>query len=1661
MILIDKKLRLKKYLQILLKVFLWTVGSLISLFLILFLVIQIPSVQNYAKNKAVHYLEEKIKTKVVIDSLEIGFPKKVILKGVYFEDQKKDTLFAGDTLAVNISLFQLINNKVDINSVDLSGITAYIKKDSKGNFNFDYIIKALASQEKQKTDSAPMEFSVDEIQLDRINFHYSDAISNNEIATYLNHFKTSIKTFDLNQMNFDIPKIKVNGLQFKLIQGIASIKKSGTVTENNTIENPLKLKFGDVDLGKIKIEYKSQESKLATNIYVKKLITKLDKIDLNNQYAILENLELTGVEGALELGKIKKLVTQNTKTSNSSNNWDIKVKKSVFKRINFKYDNNNVAFTQKGLDYNHLDIKSLNLDLEVLNYNNENISGELKSFSAKDKSGLNISALNGDFFYGNKNAFIKNLYLKTPQTEIKNEIQIGYSSLATISKNIGDLSLIANLTKSSIGFQDILLFVPNLASTNPFKSNPKAVISINGKVKGKVKNITIPSMEISGIGSTSLAASGTIIGLPNVDKTYFDINIKKFQSGQKDINNFVPKGTIPNTIQLPSRMTVTGTFKGTIATFLTDLKLISSYGNAAIKAKFDQSRKNFEKYDAKADFVNFDLGKFIKNDSIGKITLKTTIKGTGFNPKTATVALNASIQKAYFNKYTYKNIAVKGTIQKGNFNATAVARDPNLTFNLVGNGRFQDKYPSGKIKLNVDIADLEKLNLHAGPLKIRGIVDADIQSGDLDYLNGSLTAHHINITNAKENYTIDSIQVHAIANAQKNSIEVKAPFMDAFLEGKYKLSKIGTAITNSIAAYYDTTPKKSKKKTKENQQFDFKVQIKDSPIVMQLIPQIKSLEPITITGNYNSVNDSIVLNGAIPKLVYESITVTNATLKLDTQDQKLLYNFMVDDIQNEQFELPHTELTGDIQNNIITYALQLKNTKEEERYLIAGTVQSQNGGTEIRLNPDKLILNYEPWTIDKENVVSSLTKGLFINNFNLKNNGSTIQVQSKSSNANAPLQVNFKEFDINTITSFVEKKDLQLSGKINGTAEIRNLNTSPLFTSDLSVENFTFKKDTIGNIKLQVNNTIANQYDAVVAITGQGNQVNLEGNYKTTTSSFDMNLIIDKLNLKSIQGFTLNNLTESTGFLNGKLSITGSASQPNVQGELAFNEIGFKVTPLNARFKSINDKIVFQPNTIVFETFTIKDENDNELNVNGTIDTSNFSNFGFNLTVDAKNFKAVNSKAKDNDLYYGELFLDNNIRIAGSLNNPIIDGTIKINRDTKFTIVLPQSDPSIADREGIVEFIDQDNPQIITNTNLENISSESTVKGINASVNIEIDKDAELSLVIDKANGDYLKLKGEAQLTGGIDASGKTNLTGRYELNEGSYEMNFNGIKRKFNIKEGSYILWTGEPTSADINITAIYKTNAAPIDLVNDQLGDITPTLRNTYKEKIPFETALKMNGDLMKPNISFDIILPDGNNNVSTEIINTTQAKLSQLREQQDELNKQVFALLLLNRFIGENPFTSENGGTTVSSLARESASKILSQQLNNLAGDLIQGIELNFDLNTTEDFTSGQRQNKTDFSVGVSKKLLNDRLKITVGSSFGIEGSQQANQNANNIAGDVSIDYQLTKDGRYKVRAYRVNKYQVALQGEVVETGVAFVITMDYNKFSELFRKNASKK
>src|SRR5690606_31762970 len=158
--------------------------------------------------------------------------------------------------------------------------------------------------------------------------------------------------------------------------------------------------------------------------------------------------------------------------------------------------------------------------------------------------------------------------------------------------------------------------------------------------------------------------------------------------------------------------------------------------------------------------------------------------------------------------------------------------------------------------------------------------------------------------------------------------------------------------------------------------------------------------------------------------------------------------------------------------------------------------------------------------------------------------------------------------------------------------------------------------------------------------------------------------------------------------------------------------------------------------------------------------------------------------------------------------------------------------------------------------------------------------------------------------------------------------------------------------------------------------------------------EVHLIMTGELLKPNLKFDIQLPDDKNyNVDKEIVTASNTRLEQLRQEPSELNKQVFALLLLNHFIGDNPFSTGNSAMTAEGFARQSVSKLLSEQLNSLASNLIEGVDINFDLESQEDYTTGEKRNRTDLNVAVSKNLLNDRLTVTVGSNFALE-----NPNAN---------------------------------------------------------------
>ncbi|MPT32182.1 MAG: translocation/assembly module TamB [Chryseobacterium sp.] len=1649
--------------------FIRTIIAILVFFVLLIFSLRFPFVQNFIKDKLIVYLEGKIKTKVSLEKVYIGFPNSLVIENLYLKGQKVDTLLAVRKFDVGLDMWQLINSKADLTSVDLEGVRANVVRDPQGKFNFDYIMDAFATSEKEESPSKPFIISLDKINLKDIGVTFKDQQSKNDIKLYFNSFDTRVKTFDLQNNKYAVNDINLDGLKLRLKQDLIEEVSKNVEEKVDSLnqKKPMQLGLSGIKLTNFNIDYGDDNSKTFAKVLFKELSTKVNNLDFQNNMYDVGNVYLTGANinanlflPASNVNSKEEKTPEVSKNTTQEKAMKVLLGKLVFEDVKVAYNNTAVAPTKSGMDFNHLNFGKLNFDVRDFKMENNGFAGSVRFAEIQESRGLDIQKFNTDFVYSDKEAYLKELYLQTPKTILRDEVVLNYNSIEQLSANPGAVKISANIKDSKIGFSDILNLVPTLRNTAPFSKYPNAILSVNANVKGLVNDLLINELKVSGLDQLRLNASGRIRNAMNPDNLYYDLRIGELASSGRTIFNLVPKGTIPSNISLPSHFSIKGFAKGTTKVVNTNLSLYSTLGNAGIKAQVDMRRKNRELYDVKANLQNLQIGKIIQNKDLGAITAQISAKGESFDFKKANANLVGNVQSATYKGYRYQNMNLVGKINRGAYNIVLNSKDPNANLKLTASGVYDDKNPTVKVNGNINKLDLNKLGFYSSPMILAGAIDGDFKSLDPDNLNGYLNLKNFAISDTKEVYPIQEVNLLAVSTADSTQIKFNSQIADVELNGKYKLTQIFGALSQTMNQYYQFQKPGKAAKVDAGQFFTVNATIKNDDLIRKFVPELKSFETINIIGNYNADSQKIELDAKIPQVLYGTNSLENTNLKITNENQALQYNLDVAALKSESFALNKVNINGDVADNIINYNITTKDEKDATQFLIAGNAKSMNDITEISLNPNGLKLNYMDWAVADGNKIQIGSRGIFADNFRLSNSGSEILVQSENTSPNSPLNVILKDFRIETITEIIKKDSLLAKGTINGTAQLRDLNKKMNFNADINVSDLFVYGSPVGNLALKANNTSADVISADIALSGNENDVKITGNYNTSASSFDLNLAMNQLQMKTLQGLSMNMITNTEGYLSGDLKITGTTTEPKILCDVKMNDVGLMIAQTGSDFRKINDKIAFTTRGIEFDDFKINDKDGNSLKIDGQVLTQTYRDFAFNLDINAKDFKVVNSEKSNDALMYGILSIDAALKVRGNLDLPKVDGRLAVSDDTDFTFVLPQSSPSLQERDGIVEFIDQD--QIALNKTIvaDSLAAKNKIKGMDVSVNIEVSKEAKMSVIIDKANGDFVKLQGEAELTGGIDPSGKTTLVGVYEVEQGSYDMTVSLLKRKFEIQKGSTITWTGEPTAATLDITAIYKTQTAPLDLVEQQISGESATTLNQYKQRMEFNTLLQMKGELLKPAITFDITTDEENNSVSSNVKDIVDQKLTQLRTDENEMNKQVFALLLLNRFIGENPFEN-SAGLSTETLARQSVSKILSQQLNNLASDLIKGVDLNFDLESSEDYSTGTQNTRTDLNVDISKKLLNDRLKVSVGSNFGLEGDARQNENTTNIAGDVTIDYSLSRDGRYMLRAYRKNEYQVALQGQIVETGVGFIITLDYDKFREIFQSSKREK
>ncbi|HEX3766807.1 MAG TPA: translocation/assembly module TamB domain-containing protein, partial [Puia sp.] len=556
-------------------------------------------------------------------------------------------------------------------------------------------------------------------------------------------------------------------------------------------------------------------------------------------------------------------------------------------------------------------------------------------------------------------------------------------------------------------------------------------------------------------------------------------------------------------------------------------------------------------------------------------------------------------------------------------------------------------------------------------------------------------------------------------------------------------------------------------------------------------------------------------------------------------------------------DLHRSGVFGSLANNQFRNNIRLDDAKNRELYRISTLLTGIPGGWKLSLLPDSLLLNYDAWNASGDNYIQYDSSGLFVKHFQIDHKNQSLLINSNTSAPHSPIDVSFNHFRIKTLTSFLGQDSLFLDGEMNGQTELRNILSNLSFTSNIKIDNLSYNRDTLGNISLRVDNQQPNIFTTNFSFEGKDNDAKINGMYYLNEKRMDMKIDIGKLDLSMVKPFSAGQIRYIRGWLKGNLHATGSFDQPVLTGNIHFDST--YVTPFlsGERLRLSSENIQFNQEGISLNKFSFSDSAGHKAILDGHLYTKDYRKYRFDLAFNANDFVVVNAPVETNRIFYGKLNMDIGLQIKGDIAAPVVTGNLHVNKQTDFSLILPNSDPEVVSRQGVVLFADKDHPidTARIRTYLDSLSRNAGFLGINATANIETDSSAKFNLIINERTGDALSVRGSASLSGSMNKNGKLSLTGNYVLDDGAYNLSLKLLKRKFNLQRGSTITWTGDPTGATIDITATYLCTTAPISLVGNQMSGMSQEEINKFNQKLPFTVNLKMQGLLLKPQITFSI--------------------------------------------------------------------------------------------------------------------------------------------------------------------------------------------------------------
>ncbi len=1284
-----------------------------------------------------------------------------------------------------------------------------------------------------------------------------------------------------------------------------------------------------------------------------------------------------------------------------------------------------------GFDPSHIALSNVTISLDSLFYGGRDIKARIRELSAEDRSGLTISSLTGSFHSDSTNINVPQLLLKTPSSEVRLLAMVPWSSF---DENPGGNMRV--LLTASVGKEDVMTFAGELPADFQ-KAYPQKPLSLTAGVEGNLSSMLLRQLKGELPGTFRMDVSGTMQSLTDSIRRSGKLNLKA-ETGNLDFLLSMLPAAERHRYNIPSGIKLTGEAALKNNEYRADLLLREDKGKVLLTASFNPGKEAY-KADLKVD--SLEPVHFMPLDSLYYLTASIQAEGKGFDPfkSSSWAKLDGKLTDIRYGNYNVSDVTMDGSLEKNFLKFDLLSKYPLAEMDLTLNATLLKKEIKAMVIADVTNLDLYGMHLMNDSLatSFQLFAEAETDMGKNNLVDVTLGNWELITTTGT--YKPKTLTLHAQSTKDTTRVSFHAGDLGIVLTGNSdletmtdKFNKISEGLNKqlekdsmiNIPAFKPLLP-------------DMHLAVsagKDNPIYNILQQANISFNNLSLEA-FTSPEEGFRLDAGVYNLMQDTTRIDTISFAIRQDSLGLLYDAGVIKTKFRQ-QAPFTAgVKGKIRNTFADAEVLYTDGKGDTGILLGLRADKVEEGINLHLFPDNPILAFRPFKLNPDNYILYKNEKDIAANVRLSGDeNASLWIHSlPEKDKMEELHLELSQINLNVISkAFTEIPAMQ--GILSADMQYAPSDSSFLVVVDANIDNLIYEGGRVGELMFStVYLPLAdNQHQVDMHFFRDQNEVmSATALYKMGKEDhLDGTLDVTHLPLDMVNPFIPDNMASLNGVLEGNMTIKGSSKAPEVNGYIEMDSTSMFVTAVGTSFRVDDKKIVVKDNKILFDEYHIHAAGKNPFVIDGTVDFRNPSRMMADLKLTADHMQLLDVKRNKESMVYGKLLVNLMSTVKGPLDALMMRGSLQLLGGTNVTYVMKDSPLTVQDRlSDLVTFTSFED----TLVNRRRQEAPLPLGGLDMLLTIRIDQSVRLNADITPDRSSKVELEGGGDLSFQYTPQGEMILNGRYTLSGGivKYALPIIPLK-EFNIQDGSYVQWSGDPMDPYLDLTA---TERIRTNVTQDGSGS----------RMVNFDVGIALKQQLENLGLQFVLTAPEDQ---------TMQTSLNSMGE--DERTKLAVGMIITGMYLANSSGGKQNlnMGAALNSF--------LNSEISNIAGSALKTVDISFGMDSYDENGDGTGGQRTDYNFSFAKRFWNDRIRIVLGGRIST-GENASNSNQTQAFIDnVSIEYRLDASGTRYVKLFHDKNYESLLEGEITETGVGIVLRRKMLHMRELFnfKKNRPK-